>query len=87
MRIGSIGGFGESMRLREEVFSFAESASADSAIIQNTFKAGVIYAPTADFDMLLKAYESAKEAGVSVKVGNIFSADRFYNDGKLIISS
>ncbi|WP_203652011.1 purine-nucleoside phosphorylase [Secundilactobacillus yichangensis] len=78
MRIGSIGGFGESVKIRDILI--AESASTDSAIIQNTFKAGVIYAPTADFDMLLKAYEAAKEAGVSVKVGNIFSADRFYND-------
>lgn len=78
MRIGSIGGFGESVKIRDILI--AESASTDSAIIQNTFKAGVIYAPTADFDMLLKAYESAKEAGFSVKVGNIFSADRFYND-------
>lgn len=78
MRIGSIGGFGESVKIRDILI--AESASTDSAIIQNTFKAGVIYAPTADFDMLLKAYESAKAAGVAVKVGNIFSADRFYND-------
>lgn len=78
MRIGSIGGFGKNVKIRDILI--AESASTDSAIIQNTFKAGVIYAPTADFDMLLKAYEAAKEAGVSVKVGNIFSADRFYND-------
>lgn len=78
MRIGSIGGFGEAVKIRDILI--AQSASTDSAIIQNTFKAGVIYAPTADFDMLLKAYESAKAADVPVKVGNIFSADRFYND-------
>ncbi|KRK98468.1 deoD protein [Secundilactobacillus odoratitofui DSM 19909 = JCM 15043] len=78
MRIGSIGGFGEAVKIRDILI--AQSASTDSAIIQNTFKAGVIYAPTADFDMLLKAYEAAKAADVPVKVGNIFSADRFYND-------
>ncbi|MTV83259.1 purine-nucleoside phosphorylase [Secundilactobacillus folii] len=78
MRIGSIGGFGESVKIRDILI--ASSASTDSAIIQNTFKAGVIYAPTADFEMLMKAYQAAQEAGVSVKVGNIFSADRFYND-------
>ncbi|GAX04383.1 purine nucleoside phosphorylase [Secundilactobacillus pentosiphilus] len=78
MRIGSIGGFGESVKIRDILI--AESASTDSAIIQNTFKAGVIYAPTADFNMLLTAYQAAKDAGVAVKVGNIFSADRFYND-------
>lgn len=78
MRIGSIGGFGEAVKIRDILI--AQSASTDSAIIQNTFKAGVIYAPTANFDMLLKAYESAKDANVPVKVGNIFSADRFYND-------
>lgn len=78
MRIGSIGGFGESVKIRDILI--AQSASTDSAIIQNTFKAGVIYAPTADFNMLLTAYEAAKAANVPVKVGNIFSADRFYND-------
>lgn len=78
MRIGSIGGFGESVKIRDILI--AESASTDSAIIQNTFKAGVVYAPTADFNMLLTAYQAAKDAGVAVKVGNIFSADRFYND-------
>lgn len=69
---------GEAVKIRDILI--AQSASTDSAIIQNTFKAGVIYAPTANFDMLLKAYESAKDANVPVKVGNIFSADRFYND-------
>ncbi|WP_461244153.1 purine-nucleoside phosphorylase [Secundilactobacillus muriivasis] len=78
MRIGSIGGFGEAVKIRDILI--AQSASTDSAIIQNTFKAGVIYAPTADFNMLLTAYEAAKAANVPVKVGNIFSADRFYND-------
>ncbi|ANZ60050.1 purine-nucleoside phosphorylase [Secundilactobacillus paracollinoides] len=78
MRVGSIGGFGENIKIRDILI--AQSASTDSAIIQNTFKAGVIYAPTADFDMLLKAYQSAQDAHVAVKVGNIFSADRFYND-------
>ncbi|KRK47929.1 purine-nucleoside phosphorylase [Secundilactobacillus kimchicus] len=78
MRVGSIGGFGETIKIRDILI--ASSASTDSAIIQNTFDHGVIYAPTADFSMLLKAYQSAQEANVEVKVGNIFSADRFYND-------
>lgn len=41
---------------------------------------GLDFAPTADFDLLLKAYNAGKEAGLNLKVGNIFTADMFYSE-------
>ena len=38
------------------------------------------YAPTATFDLLLKAYEYAKERGIKVYVGGMFASDTFYED-------
>ena len=38
------------------------------------------YAPTANFDLLLKAYNVATEKGASVKVGSVLSSDLFYDD-------
>jgi purine-nucleoside phosphorylase len=38
------------------------------------------YAPTASFHLLLKAYEVARERGVRVHVGGMFSSDTFYDD-------
>jgi purine-nucleoside phosphorylase len=38
------------------------------------------YAPTASFDLLLKAHQVAQTKGIKVHAGNIFSADRFYHD-------
>ncbi|MSE20821.1 purine-nucleoside phosphorylase, partial [Lactobacillus parabuchneri] len=33
-----------------------------------------------DFGLLDSAYHTAEEMGINTKVGNIFAADRFYND-------
>lgn len=41
---------------------------------------GLDYAPAADFDLLLKAYEAARAQGARVHVGGIFSSDTFYDD-------
>jgi purine-nucleoside phosphorylase len=55
------------------------SSSFDSNINNLRFK-GMGYAPTASFALLEKAYESAKEQGIPVKVGPILSSDWFYGD-------
>ena len=38
------------------------------------------YAPTANFELLKKAYDAGVEKGLQLKVGNVFSADIFYDD-------
>ena len=40
---------------------------------------GVHYAPIADFDLLMAAVESARELGVKMPVGNLYSSDTFYD--------
>ncbi len=57
-----------------------QSGTTDSSIIQNTFGPGMYYSPIADFGLLDSAYHTAQEMGINTKVGNIFAADRFYND-------
>ena len=41
---------------------------------------GVDYAPAASFELLKKAYDTGMEKGLSLKVGNVLTADLFYND-------
>jgi purine-nucleoside phosphorylase len=38
------------------------------------------YAPAASFELLVKAYQVAKERGIDVRVGGIFTGDTFYED-------
>jgi purine-nucleoside phosphorylase len=52
------------------------TASTDSHINRLRFD-GMDFAPAASFDLLLKAYRAAKEHGINVYVGGIFSGDTF----------
>ncbi len=77
IRVGTMGGMQKDVKVRDVVI--AQAASTDSQINQNTFS-GVDFAPVADFTLLKKAYDAGVEKGLSIKVGNVFSSDRFYND-------
>ena len=77
IRIGTAGSYQEDLKLRDVVI--AMSASTDSAINKLRFN-GADYAPTANADMVFKAYEIAKEKGMNVKAGNVFTSDTFYGD-------
>ena len=77
IRIGTAGSYQEDVKLRDVVI--AMSASTDSAINKLRFN-GADYAPTANADMVFKAYEIAKEKGMNVKAGNVFTSDTFYGD-------
>ena len=76
IRIGSIGGLAEKVKLRDVIIGI--SASTDSAFADQFGFPGRI-APTADFDLVSIAVEEAKKLGASYHVGNIVSADSFYN--------
>ena len=56
----------------------AQSASTDSSLVANRFR-GMAYAPTADFDLLRRAWDSATARGFAVHVGNVLSSDTFYD--------
>ncbi|MEK2587424.1 purine-nucleoside phosphorylase [Lentilactobacillus buchneri] len=77
-RVGSCGGMSPDVKIRDVILG--QSGTTDSSIIQNTFGPGMYYSPIADFGLLDSAYHTAQQMGINTKVGNIFAADRFYND-------
>ena len=77
IRVGTCGSYQENVKVRDLVIGM--SASSDSNINKLRFQ-GIDYAPTASFKLLKKSYDIAVEKGFDPKVGNIFSADTFYND-------
>jgi purine-nucleoside phosphorylase len=77
IRVGTCGAIQESIQVRDVIL--AMSASTDSAT--NRIRLNHIdYAATADFGLLMKAYEAATATGTQVHVGNVFCEDTFYND-------
>ncbi len=78
IRVGTCGAIQKDVKLRDVII--AQTSSTDSAINRVAFGGTIDFAPTADFDLLSKAYNAAKDAGLSVRVGNIFTADQFYSD-------
>lgn len=77
IRVGTAGGMQKDVKVRDVVL--AQAATTDSSINRNTFGGQVDFAPIADFDLLKTAYDIGTEKGLSLKVGNVLSADRFYN--------
>jgi purine-nucleoside phosphorylase len=77
IRVGTSGGLQPHLRMGSIVL--AMTASTDSQINRLKF-GGMDYAPSADFGLLLKAYNAAKERGIDAHVGGIFSSDSFYRD-------
>ena len=77
IRVGTCGAFQPYLEIGDIVL--AMTASTDSHVNKLRF-GGMDFAPVASFDLLLKAYEVAKERGIKVYVGGMFSGDTFYND-------
>ncbi|MBS4176657.1 purine-nucleoside phosphorylase [Lederbergia citrea] len=77
IRVGTCGAIQKDVKVRDVIL--AMTASTDSQMNRLTF-GGVDFAPTASFDLLKNSYDAAIEKGLNVKVGNVFTADMFYND-------
>lgn len=77
IRVGTAGALKEDVKVRDVVL--AQGATTDSKMNEIQF-GGIDYAPIADFDLLLKAYNAGKEAGLSLRVGNVYTADLFYGE-------
>lgn len=75
IRIGSAGALQEDIQLMDVVAG--AGACTNSSYIRN-FGLNGTFAPIADYTLLTKAVEAAKEKGVDLKVGNLFSSDNFY---------
>ena len=78
IRVGTCGAIQKDVKLRDVIL--AQSSTSDSRMNQVIWGGGIDFAPTANFDLLYKAYNAGKEAGLNLKVGNIFTADMFYSD-------
>ncbi|CAJ1002702.1 MULTISPECIES: purine-nucleoside phosphorylase [Bacillales] len=77
IRVGTCGAIQEDIKVRDVIIAMA--ASTDSQANRLRFQQ-VDFAPTANFDLLHKAYQAAKDRNLSVKVGNVFTSDTFYQE-------
>ncbi len=77
IRVGSAGAFQPDLNLMDIVI--AMSASTNSSVNRDRFN-GADYAPTADFGLLMKAVEYAREHKIDFRAGNVLSSDIFYDD-------
>ena len=77
IRVGTCGAIQKDVKIRDVILSM--SASTDSQTNKKVF-GNMDYAPTANFELLKKAYDAGMEKGLQLKVGNVFSADIFYDD-------
>jgi purine-nucleoside phosphorylase len=79
IRIGSAGGIGDQVKLRDVVMGIG--ACTDSNFADHLDLAGTI-APICDFSLAVSAMNHAKELGISLKAGNLLSSDVFYDGGR-----
>ncbi|WP_352415403.1 purine-nucleoside phosphorylase [Oscillibacter ruminantium] len=77
IRIGSAGGVGDSVRVRDVVIALGASTNSHFAD-QYGFPGQL--AATASYPLLKDAVAAAERLGVRADVGQVFTADQFYND-------
>lgn len=77
IRIGTCGAIQPDVKIKDLIL--AMGASTDSQLNKIRFD-GLDYSPIADFGLLEKAVQLAREKQYPVKTGNILSSDIFYND-------
>lgn len=77
IRVGTCGSYQPDVHVRDLIL--AQAACTDSNI--NNIRFGQKnFAPIADFELLLRAYQTAQQRGFTTHVGNIMSSDTFYHD-------
>jgi len=76
IRVGSCGGILSSVKIRDVILAIG--ACTDSGVNRVRY-GGDDFAATADFSLLRAAADAAAAKGIEVKVGNVHSADLFYN--------
>lgn len=76
IRVGTCGALHEDVKIRDVII--AQSASTNSNVNKVRF-GDISFSPTADFDLLYKAYDYSKLSGLKAKVKQIFTGTLFYN--------
>lgn len=77
IRVGTAGSYRKDINIRDVVL--AMSASTTSGINRLRFN-GADYAPTASFQLFIKAVEIANKLEIPIKAGNVLTSDLFYED-------
>lgn len=77
IRIGSAGGIGEQVHVRDVVIALGASTNSHFA---DQYRFPGQLCATADYAMLRDAVAAAEQMGVRTDVGQVFTADQFYND-------
>lgn len=77
VRVGTAGSYHKDVNIRDVVL--AMSASTTSGINRLRFN-GADFAPTASFELFIKAVEVAKKNNIPIKAGNVLTSDLFYED-------
>lgn len=81
IRVGSCGGVSQSVRIRDVIVAIG--ACTDSNVNRARYH-GWDFAATADFGLAKAAVDAAGRLGVAVLVGNVHSADLFYNPNPVV---
>ena len=76
IRVGSAGATRADLALGSVVAGMGACTNSNFA---DQFELGGTFAPICDFDLLMAAVESARELGVTMPVGNLYSSDTFYD--------
>ena len=76
IRVGSAGAMRADLALGSVVAGQGACTNSDFA---SQYELGGTFAPICDFDLLMAAVESARELGVKMPVGNLYSSDTFYD--------
>ena len=76
IRVGSAGGMSESVKLRDIIIGMGASTTSSFA---SQYNLGGSFAPLADYGLMKIAIEESERIGASYHVGNLLSADAFYN--------
>ncbi len=77
IRVGSAGSYQKDIRIRDIVIAMAASSTSG---INNSRFINSDFAPTANFDLFMKAVQYAKTDNINIKAGNVLSSDEFYHD-------
>ena len=77
IRVGSAGSYQKDVNLRDIVIAMAASSTSG---INNSRFVNSDFAPTANFELFIKAALFAKENSIPIKAGNVLSSDEFYED-------
>lgn len=77
IRVGSCGSFREDLPLGSLILAQAACTNGNYAV---QYRLPGTFAPIADFGLLSRAADVCEIRGLTYRVGNVFSADMFYDD-------